>query len=93
MAGRSRRSPRRGDGVAGATTLWGALGLSRAGVDVARLFLPAESPITFVVDKRQQVTTYTTFEDGPYKDVPLLLLVDGNTASASEILSSALQDK
>ena len=63
------------------------------GVDVARLFLPAQSDITFVVDKRQQVTTYNVFEDGPYLDAPLLLLVDSNTASASEILSSALQDK
>ena len=62
------------------------------GVDVARLFLPAERDITFVVDKRQQVTTYNTFTDGAYTQTPLLLLVDGNTASASEVLSSALQD-
>jgi carboxyl-terminal processing protease len=46
----------------------------------------------FVVDKRRQVTTYATFEDGPYSETPVVLLVDGNTASASEILSSAMQD-
>lgn len=62
------------------------------GVDVARLFLKAESPITYVVDKRDQTTTYSTFEDGAYTSSPLLVLVDGKTASASEILSSALQD-
>jgi carboxyl-terminal processing protease len=62
------------------------------GVDVARLFLKNESPITFVVDKRAQTTPFSTFEDGAYADVPLVLLVDGKTASASEILSSALQD-
>jgi len=62
------------------------------GVDVARLFLRAEAPITYVVDKRDQTTTYAAFEDGAYANVPLLLLVDGKTASASEILSSAMQD-
>ena len=55
--------------------------------------LQAEQAITFVVDKRLIVTDYRTFEDGPYVNTPLLLLVDGNTASASEVLSSALQDK
>ena len=34
------------------------------GVDVAKLFLKADTPITFVVDKRREVTTYQTFEDG-----------------------------
>lgn len=62
------------------------------GVDVAKLFLKEKQDITYVVDKRLQVTTYSTFEDGPYVDKPLLLLVDGNTASASEILASALHD-
>ena len=38
------------------------------------------------------MTTYNTFTDGAYTQTPLLLLVDGNTASASEVLSSALQD-
>ena len=38
------------------------------------------------------MTTYSTFEDGAYINPPLIVLVDGNTASASEILSSALQD-
>ena len=59
--------------------------------DVARLFLKAEQPITYVVDKRGQTTPYVTFEDGKYMDVPLILLVDSKTASASEILSSCLQ--
>jgi len=45
-----------------------------------------------VVDKRTQTTTYIAFDDGAYSNVPLVLMVDGKTASASEILSSALQD-
>ena len=73
---------------------WGASSLPSlaGGVDVARLFLKAETPITYVIDKRQQVTTYNTFADGEYTSLPLVLLVDSNTASASEILSSCLQD-
>lgn len=63
------------------------------GVDVARLFLKAETPITYVIDKRQQVTTYNTYDtDGPYVNTPLVILVDDKTASASEILSACLQD-
>ena len=59
---------------------------------MARLFLAKEKDITFVVDKRAQTTTYSTFEDGAYMEEPLVLLVDAKTASASEILSSCLQD-
>jgi len=63
------------------------------GVDVARLFLKAETPITYVIDKKQLVTTYNTYaDDGAYAQVPLVLLVDDKTASASEILSASLQD-
>ena len=62
------------------------------GVDVARLFLKAEQPITFTIDRRRQVTPYQTFEDGQYSDARLVVLVDDKTASASEVLSSCLQD-
>jgi carboxyl-terminal processing protease len=62
------------------------------GVDLARLFLKADSPITYVVDKRVQTTTYKAFEDGDFADQPLMLLVDEKTASASEVFSSAIQD-
>lgn len=62
-----------------------------AGVDVARLFLPKDSAITYTVDRARNVVPYTTYDDGAYT-APLVLLVDGKTASASEVLSSALQD-
>jgi len=63
------------------------------GVDVARLFLPKQTGITYVVDKARNTAAYTTYdEDGPFVATPLVLLVDSKTASASEILASALRD-
>ena len=45
-----------------------------------------------MTDKKRNVVTYQAYEDGAYLDQKLTLLVDGKTASASEILASALQD-
>ena len=65
-------------------------GYFTGGVDVARLFLKKDEFITFVTDKKRNVTPYQAYEDGPYATTPLYVLVDSRTASASEILSSAL---
>lgn len=67
-------------------------GYFTGGVDVARLFLKKDAVITFVTDKKRNVVTYQAYEDGAYTTEPLIVLVDERTASASEILSSALQD-
>ena len=63
------------------------------GIDVARLLLPPQSPITYVVDKRSNVVPYESYAtDGGYATTPLTVLVDAKTASASEILVGALRD-
>eukprot|EP00316_Scyphosphaera_apsteinii_P008591 CAMPEP_0119300084 /NCGR_PEP_ID=MMETSP1333-20130426/2084_1 /TAXON_ID=418940 /ORGANISM="Scyphosphaera apsteinii, Strain RCC1455" /LENGTH=450 /DNA_ID=CAMNT_0007301731 /DNA_START=87 /DNA_END=1439 /DNA_ORIENTATION=- len=62
------------------------------GVDVARLFLPKGSLITYTVDKTGATTAYEVYEDGEYVTSPVALLVDDKTASASEVLSGALHD-
>jgi len=67
-------------------------GYFTGGIDVARLFLPKDAIINYVTDKKQNVVTYQAYEDGAYLSQKLVVLVDGKTASASEILSSALQD-
>jgi len=67
-------------------------GYFTGGIDVARLFLPNEAIINYVTDKKLNTVTYRTYEDGAYLTQPLYILVDGGTASASEILASALQD-
>lgn len=63
-----------------------------AGVDVARLFYRANSPIVYVVDKNGIQDEVTSADDGLLSSEPLVVLVNKATASASEILAGALQD-
>eukprot|EP00752_Nemacystus_decipiens_P009917 g8849.t1 len=67
-------------------------GFFPGGIDVARLFLEADKTIVSVVDRNGISDTYETIATGKYSDIPLVLVVDEKTASASEILSAALKD-
>jgi carboxyl-terminal processing protease len=67
-------------------------GLLPGGVDTASLFLEANKPIVFVVNKNGVVDAQSTFSDGIDLDDPLALLVDGGTASAAEVFTAALQE-
>ncbi|MBX5464723.1 MAG: S41 family peptidase [Clostridia bacterium] len=59
---------------------------------IAGMFLPGGSPIVHTVDRSGRRQTATVPGDGKGIGVPLAVLVNGASASASEILSGALQD-
>ena len=60
------------------------------GVEIARLFLK-EGVVIQHQYKDRDVETYEVKKPGPLADIPLVILVDGYTASAAEIISGALQ--
>lgn len=68
-------------------------GLLEQAVDVASNFVPKGTEIirTIARDKNDN-KIYKTVHKPVYPDIPLAVLIDGGTASASEILAGAMQD-
>jgi carboxyl-terminal processing protease len=66
-------------------------GFLNAAVDVAGEFLNNEV-VLYQVEKGQDERVFRASHGGKFTDQPLVLLVDGGTASASEIVAGALQD-
>jgi carboxyl-terminal processing protease len=66
-------------------------GVAQSGEQVAALFLPAGSPIV-TLRTRQSNARPVRAEGNPLTTHKLVVLVDGGTASASEICAAALQE-
>jgi carboxyl-terminal processing protease len=65
-------------------------GLLSEAVEVVSLFV--EEGLVVRVDSRDTSVEREVTGDAPLADIPLVVLVDGNSASASEIVAGALQD-
>ena len=65
-------------------------GLVVPGVDIARLFLD-DGLVIYEQYNDQQLSEYEVKKPGALSDIPLVILVDHNTASAAEIIAGALQ--
>lgn len=67
-------------------------GLLAAAVEVSSQFLSG-GPIVHIVGRDREKKTLSAFANAAHGDLPLVVLVNENSASASEIVSGALQDR
>ncbi|CAA6661286.1 unnamed protein product [Spirodela intermedia] len=67
-------------------------GLVQAGIEIAKLFLDKGQTVIYTVGRDPEVQRTIVAEKAPVFTSPLIILVNGQTASASEIVAAALHD-
>ena len=68
-------------------------GLMNEAVDIVNLFIPKGKPVVSMRGKSAASNhAYPTTNESVDLEIPLAVLVDGNSASASEIVAGAIQD-
>ncbi len=67
-------------------------GLLKGAVDVSSQFLPPGKLVVYIKGRSGDKTEFNTTNGNDYVDIPMIVLVNGGSASASEIVAGALQD-
>lgn len=67
-------------------------GYLSAAVDIADEFLPKGSLVVFTEGRSRPRSTFLARKKGQLENMPVAVLIDGESASASEIVAGALQD-
>ena len=68
-------------------------GLMNEAVDIVNLFIPKNKPVVSMKGKAATANSLHATQNDPVDlEIPLAILVDGNSASASEIVAGAIQD-
>jgi carboxyl-terminal processing protease len=67
-------------------------GLLASAVEVSNIFLPKGEVVVQTRGNHEKDSQFTTIENALLPNIPLVILVDGGSASASEIVAGAIQD-
>lgn len=67
-------------------------GLMEAATFLSEFFLPKGTPILYTEGKASPRTDFISQQDGILRNIPLAVLIDDASASASEIFAGAIQD-
>ena len=67
-------------------------GLLNSAVDVSSQFLPTGKLVVFIKDRKGEKVEYRSKNDHPHDTIPMVVIVNQGSASASEIVAGALKD-
>lgn len=67
-------------------------GLMAPAIQIANEFLPSNRMITYIEGRHSKRQEYKSDGRGAYQSMPLVILIDESTASASEVFTAAMQD-